>query len=186
MARTRRHSMARRGTSPKRDVTWGFSYRALIIGANSLSAEWVFAPSRATPDGALVVPNAPADITLIRTLPVFFATKVIPNTGNAVQPMWLGLISWSGVDAGTPPTELPLASDGAWDWVWRAPLLFGAPNGAGAISDVQTYPAPVWTDIHSMRKMGEDQGLLLVVDNTLSAVEAVLQYDIRYAFKFPW
>jgi len=184
MRGTRRRSSAR-SSRPKRDVTWGFrAFFGLIAGGSSFS-EWVAAPGRADPDPDLLVPNVPLDSTLIRTIPIFSAECAVPS-GSQLQALYLGLIMWGGTDAATPPVDFPDPRDGAWDWIWRAPVFSTSVPGAGASSLVSTLPAPVWTDIHAQRKFGQDLGLLLCVGLDSADVDYNFMFDVRYAVKLPW
>jgi len=186
MARTHRAFRAPRASRPRRDVTWGYATIFAGVAGGAVDRFWVFAPSRADPDPSGVVPNAPVDITVIRMLPIYQSVRVIAAGSPDVQPVYLGLIAWAGTDAAVAPTDFPLAQDGVWDWMWRAPAFSVVPAGVGGTVLNQTTPAPVWTDIHSQRKMGEDMGLLLVLDNTLGTADVVVAFDVRYAFKLPW
>lgn len=186
MRRARGRSLLRTN-KPKRDVTWGFRSFGFNTGGESSFSQWIAAPSRAIPDPDNIVPQLPADVTLIRALPIYSAFLTIANT-SPFSRWYAGLIAWGGVDAGDPPGEFPDAADGAWDWIWRVPIMGTPPTGTGATIQNNTLGAPVWTDIHSQRKFGTTLGLLFVWSGTEAQIADVInfQFDLRYAVKLPW
>jgi len=183
--RGRRRVSSGAKSRPKRDVTWGFFFNPPVTyGPGGFFSQWIAAPARALPAATTQVPNIPGDSTLIRMLPLFVAATV--TAANASNSIHLGIIAWGGTDADVNPTQFPAPSDGAWDWIWRMPLIATGPPGAGFTTALDTIGAPVWTDIHAQRKFGVDMGLLFVVDTTFAASDWRLGWDVRYAVKLPW
>jgi len=190
----RRRRSFRRG--PRRKTQWewasltlasdmdiGFPGEVGVVGG--ISQAWIRPPADVVDTSFVDTLRWQQDVTLVRFQAAFNARAgTIPAVGQGVYPFCLhmGVLVWPGSDD-VIPNDFVDASDGSWDWIWRAqvPSIFIA---FGGITNLNEYQAIS----HSKRKIDSGDGLLwcACVASTQPALQGVNVPDIGLDCEYRW
>jgi len=157
--------MRRRSTTRSkwsRGFDWDAASFTVDLQPGEIFCDWARVPSGST--------DPLANDLFIRAK-TLVKTLVYPHINGPVTPandsfeFYMGLIAWDGPDA-TPPSQFPLPSNGAVDWLWWLPAgAFNPPGFSTVVWNNNFQDASYTGGLYSsaMRKLPESKGIALVM-----------------------
>ena len=159
------------GGRPRRPMDWECGDEDGQVAVNTKSCRWLVAPS--------ILRDGYTDPTLMSTMVWHFARILQASAAGSI--VALGIIVWNGVTDVDPAGDEcpgPITSCEA-DWVWL--MLYPLVPGSATNTLLETGGQELDRRSQAKRKLGNDKGILLVVETV--GVAADFHVHTRHLIK---
>ncbi len=156
---------------PRRPMDWGAGFDQTNLGTNIALSDWIWFPT--------AVKHDHVDPTLMFTQ-VQWTLRLQAAQAAAGGWIGLGLIVWSSRDDTVPNLPPRPVSDANLDWVYN--VIVPIPGSLANGTTITPYQTERFVSSKARRRMGNDQGLLLCLEN-FSAAPVDVAYAVRFLMK---